>query len=63
MSGGYTWKGEDEAREIAVGKQLKAIREEAKRRTGWEEWMTEEVGWGALDPDFVRLSERRDSGR
>lgn len=62
--GGYRWRGDDgEERAEEAERELAAIREEAAKRTGWVPEMTEMVGWGALDPDYVRLAERRDSGR
>ena len=41
---------------------LAAIRTKAAHRTGWQPWMTAEVGYAALGKDWVRETERKDAG-
>ena len=47
-------------REREIRDRLAVIQAEAARRTGWQPWMTDEVGWGALGPDYVEYAEKYD---
>jgi hypothetical protein len=55
--------GDDrQVRELKAAAELASIRAEAARRTGWEPWMTEEVGFGDSEPgngSCVKKSEGR----
>jgi hypothetical protein len=50
-------------REEQAGLAMAAIRAEAAARTGWEPWMTDEAGWGALGEGWAEQMEALDERR
>lgn len=50
-------------REAEAEAQLAAIRAKAAARTGWEPWMTETEGWGALGDGYAEYLEQQDARR
>ena len=58
MTDPYAWNIGEKTRRAEAERRLAEARAEAARRTGWEPWMTAEVGWGALEatPQEIELA-------